>query len=74
MPSNTSLVTITSANWNTCLLAWRTRRPPVLAGIPPIKLAAPKEGANLNKSEYSGTPHHRQPPGPSHNPDRRRDE
>ena len=31
MPSNTSLVTNTSASWNTSLLAWRTRRPPILS-------------------------------------------
>ena len=38
----------------------------VLSGIPHIKLAAPKKGANLNKSEYSDTPHHCQPPSPTH--------
>ena len=30
---NISLVTITSASWNTNLLAWRTKRPPVFISL-----------------------------------------
>ena len=33
IPSNTSLVTNTAASWNTSLLAWRTRRPPILISL-----------------------------------------